>query len=69
MDAVGGAQVGLHLLHRRAAAAELLRGGREAGVLGSHDEVEAVVGELARQLEADAAGGTGDEREWLLSVM
>ena len=47
----------------RPRAAQLLRGRGEAGVLRVDDQVEAVVGELARELESDAAGGTGDERE------
>ena len=57
------AQVRLHLVDGRAAAAELLRGGAEAGVLGVDDQIEPVVDELTGELETDAAGGTGDEGE------
>ena len=63
VDPVGATQVGLHLLHGRPGGAQLLRGGGNPRVLRVHDEVEAVVGELPRELVADAAGGTGDEGE------
>jgi hypothetical protein len=39
---------------------QVVRGGGELGVVGGHEHVEAVVGELAGQLAADTAGCPGD---------
>jgi hypothetical protein len=47
----------------RPAAPHLSGRGRERGVLSGDDDVVAVVGEQTGELEADAARGTGDERE------
>jgi len=55
LDAVGGAQVGAHLVDRCAGGAQLRGGGGQLGVLRGDDDVEVVGGELPGQLEPDAA--------------
>src|SRR3712207_2311089 len=55
-----GARVALPRLHRAARLAQLPGRAGQLGVLGGDHQVEAVLGELAGELEADAAGGAGD---------
>jgi hypothetical protein len=58
-------QIGPHGLDCGTEPAQLLRGGVELRVLGGDEQVVAVVGELLGELEADAAGGAGDDGEGL----
>jgi hypothetical protein len=62
-----GGEVDLHRLDLHAGGAQLIDGAKQFCVLGRHQQVEAVPGELPGQFEPDAARCAGHHGEGLVA--